>query len=299
MSERVICDCDNTTGVPEKPIDDGQTLLYLSGRPDLELLGITTTFGNGTIDEVHGATVSLLRELGRDDVPLHRGAGRRGERRTEAAHFLAETAARYQGEINLLAIGPVGNLAAAAELDPRFFYNLKQITCMGGYLRSLDMEGWHQVAELNLSRDPEAAYLALHAPCPFTLMNAQVCLDAPFGLDELERIQAWKGSTVYRWLNDYLVSCGRRHAAPRDYLWDLLPAVYISHPELFGANPVSVCSTLADLETGTILVGDGPDAARINMPASIADVDRFYQIAYAAWERAPVRPVSAGGRGTA
>ena len=47
MTERVIFDCDNTMGQPYREVDDGLTLLYLLGRSDVELLGITTTFGNG------------------------------------------------------------------------------------------------------------------------------------------------------------------------------------------------------------------------------------------------------------
>ena len=185
----VICDCDNTMGIAGKPVDDGQTLLYLLGRPDIELLGVTTTFGNGTINQVYGATTQLLRAAGRPDIPVLRGARRRGELATAAAHFLAETVAARPGEISLLAIGPQGNLRAAAELDASFFGNLKQIACMGGYLGRLVVPGWENIGEVNLSADPDAAFAALHAACPYTMMTAQTCLQAPFGLAELERMQ--------------------------------------------------------------------------------------------------------------
>ena len=77
-------------GLPRKEIDDGLTLLYLLGRPDIEPLGVTTTFGNGTIDEVYPQTVQLLRDLGHSDMPVYAGAGARGQASTEAARFLAE-----------------------------------------------------------------------------------------------------------------------------------------------------------------------------------------------------------------
>ncbi|TFG49619.1 MAG: nucleoside hydrolase, partial [Anaerolineales bacterium] len=54
--EKVIFDCDNTMGLKTKEVDDGLTLYYLLGRPDIDLLGITTTFGNGTIDQVYQQT---------------------------------------------------------------------------------------------------------------------------------------------------------------------------------------------------------------------------------------------------
>jgi len=282
MTERILCDCDNTMGLPGKPVDDGQTLLYLWGRPDIELLGITTTFGNGTIDQVHAATEQLLRDVGREDIPLFRGEGERGQPPTDAARFLAEMAASQPREITLLAIGPVGNLRAAAELDPDFFHHLKQIVCMGGWLHPRRVS-----FEINLSADPEAAVAVLNAPCPVTLMNAHICLQAPFGLRELERIEQYD-LKMHRIIQDYLLARGARsvrHGMPRDYLWDLLPAVYISYPELFDANPVWVHSTVADLEAGTVLVGDEGEGALINMPARILDLDGFYAILYQAWAR--------------
>jgi inosine-uridine nucleoside N-ribohydrolase len=275
-------------GVPGRPIDDGQTLLYLFGRPDIELVGITTSFGNGPIDEVHGATEKLLRDLGREGIPLVQGEGERGQAPTAAASFLAETAAASPGEISLLALGPVGNLYAASKLDPAFWDNLKQIVVMGGYLHALPGSNWENVPELNLSSNPEAASALLNASCLVTLMNAHVCLDAPFGLPELERLEQWRGSSIYRSLYDWLLQCEIGPGQPGDYLWDLLPAVYISHPELFDEHPVWIRSTVPDMETGTLLPGQEGDGALINMPTRIQDVDRFYAILYEAWSQVPV-----------
>jgi purine nucleosidase len=283
MTEQVIFDCDNTMGRPYWEVDDGLALLYLLGRPDIKLLGITTTFGNGPIDEVHELTGKLLRDLGREDIPLFKGEGERGQPPTDAARFLAEVAASHPGEITLLATGPLGNLRAAAELDPSFFHHLGQVVCMGGYLHPLRI-GWRNVAELNLSADPEAAFAVLNAPCPVTLMNAHTCLQASFGWPDLARIRHW-GRDMCRVVRKWLVGFGLYCGATRFYLWDLLPAVYISYPELFDANPVRTCSTVADLERGTIVVGDEGDGTLINMPTQILDVGQFYAILHDAWRQ--------------
>lgn len=288
MTHTVLCDCDNTMGVPGRPIDDGQTLLYLFGRPDIELVGITTTFGNGPIDEVHGATEKLLRDLGREEIPLVRGEGERGQAPTAAAQFLAETAAASPGEVSLLALGPVGNLYAASKVDPAFWDHLKQIVVMGGYLHALPGSYWENVPELNLASNPEAAFAVLNASCPVTLMNAHVCLDAPFGLSELARLEQWRGSSIYRSLHDWLLQCEIGPGQPGDYLWDLLPAVYVSYPELFAEHPAWIRSSVQDLETGTLIPGEGGEGAHINMPTRIQDVDRFYAILYEAWSQVPV-----------
>ena len=146
----VIFDCDNTMGLRTKEIDDGLTLYYLLGRPDIDLMGITTTFGNGTIDQVYQQPADLANDLNLVDLPVLMGAGERGEGPTEAAEYLSEIAADYPGEINLLATGPLGNLRAAQELDKNFFSNLKSIACMGGYLGPVRL-GRRDVKELNLS----------------------------------------------------------------------------------------------------------------------------------------------------
>jgi purine nucleosidase len=285
----VIFDCDNTMGLPLKEIDDGLTLLYLLGQPDVELLGVTTTFGNGTIGEVYPQTRRLLQGIGRDDIAVFRGEGKRvqhGEKRRSfsgAARFLAETADAYPGEITLLATGPLGNLYAASELDPTFFDNLKQIVCMGGYLHPLRI-GWRDLPELNLSADPEAAFAVLNANCPVTLMNAHICLQASFGWSDLRRIRFGGRDlrrTVRYWLLTFGVYCG----ISVFYLWDLLPAIYISYPDLFDADPVWVRSTVKDLETGTLVLAQEGEGAYINMPTQILGVRRFKEILFEAWKR--------------
>ncbi len=282
---RVLYDCDNTLGLPRCEIDDGLTLLYLLGRPDVELIGVTTTFGNGPIGAVYPQTTRMLHDLGRDDIPVFQGAGVRGQAPTEAARFLAETVAAAPGEVTLLATGPLGNLRAAAQLDPAFFRNLKQIACMGGYLHPLHI-GWRNLPELNLSADPEAAHSVINAPCPVTLMNAHVCLQAPFGGRELRQVRFWSPKlrrVVRTWRRLFGLYCGKTVF----YLWDLLPAVYLSHPELFDENPVPISSTLADLETGTLVLSTESDGAPVNLPTRILDRDRFMAMLFEAWRRAP------------
>ena len=279
--EMVIFDCDNTMGLRTKEIDDGLTLFYLLGRPDIDLLGITTTFGNGTISQVHQQTLKLVDDLNLIDLPVKRGAGKRGEGSTEAAEFLAGMAAEYPGQINLLATGPLGNLRGAHQMDKDFFTNLKSILCMGGYLRPVKL-GRREVKELNLSADPEASHMVLNAPCPVTLMTAQICLQAPFTWSDLGRLDFWSRDTrriVRRWLILHGLFCGIGNF----YLWDLLPAVYLSFPELFNDRKVDILSSVADLENGTLFPEEISGGKQVNLPAMIMDFDRFMEVLFDAW----------------
>lgn len=284
--EKIIFDCDNTLGLPLKEVDDGLALYFLLGRGEFDLLGITTTFGNGTIDQVCAQTLQIQEDLNLENVPVLKGAGARSESGTPAARFLAETAAAQPGEITLLATGPLGNLRGAYELDPRFFKNLKQIAIMGGYLEPVRM-GYRQVKELNLSADPEGSHLVLNSGARVILINAQTCLQAPFRWGDLFRINFWSLKTrwaVARWLFLHGLFCGIRNF----YLWDLLPAVYLSDPALFEERRVRVVSTLDDLAQGRLVLDDQSPSGPIIMPSRIVDFTQFKEVLFQAWREIPV-----------
>ena len=268
-------------GLFTKEVDDGLTLFYLLGRPDVDLVGITTTFGNGPLEKVYPQTVKMMAELGREDIPVVEGAASRGQGPTPAARFMAEIAASDPGEVILLATGPLGNLRGAFELDPDFYQNLKAIYCMGGYLRPVRL-GRRDVAELNLSADPEASHQVLNAPCQVTLMNAQICLQAPFTWRDFRGLDFWSRKTrrsIREWLILHGIFCGIGNF----YLWDLLPAVHISYPELFINYQVLIESTLEELESGMLLPREGSEETGINMPVMITDLDKFKEVLFESW----------------
>ncbi len=284
--EKVVFDCDNSMGLFTKEVDDGLALYYLLGRDDIDLLGVTTTFGNVPVEDAYRQTRKMLSALGKEDILVLKGAGRRCQEPTEAARYLAEAAATHPGELVLLATGPLGNLRGANEVDPDFFSNLKSIICMGGYLRPVRL-GRRDVNELNLSADPEASYLVLEAPCPVTLMNAQICLQAPFNWKDLRRLRFWSRKTrksIREWLILHGIFCGIGNF----YLWDLLPAVYISRPDLFVDSRVSMHSTIEDLEGGWLFPVQASGENGVNMPLLISDVDDFKEVLFEAWQKIPV-----------
>jgi inosine-uridine nucleoside N-ribohydrolase len=277
---KVILDFDNTMGWPKHEIDDGLTTLYLLGCADIEILGITTTFGNGTQEEVMTATRSLMTFIGKK-IPVYEGESERGQGATAAAKFLVEMTAENPGQVTVLALGPLGNLGAASKIDPAFFSNCKEIVCMGGMLESMRL-GWRDIGELNLSADPEASWTVLHnTGCPVTVMNAHVCLKATFGYFDMLRVlymPVYLRRAIFNWLFVF----GTYYGTFKFYLWDLLPAVYISHPEVFGNRNYYIESTVNNLETGKlVMVNDS--RGHINMPGEIRDVKELRRILFEGW----------------
>jgi purine nucleosidase len=283
---RVIIDCDNTYGIPGRPIDDGQAIAYLSGRYDVEIVGITCTYGNGSVNEVYDATKWLTASLGLDGLPVIKGAAGPGDYDTEAASWLAKTTAEEAPTVSVLAIGTMSNILGAKKRDPRFFSNLKGIAAMGGYLYPLPVRGWNRIPELNLSRDPTATAALLGAECPVTIMSAQICLQAPFGVEELRPIADFDRPSYFYMLS-YLMDMIRRNSGATEFLWDLLPAVYLSNPELFHRNEERVSIDLKLLARGSLEPDE--DGPAINLPDYIVDIDAFYSLLYESWKRAPLR----------
>ncbi|WP_214105286.1 nucleoside hydrolase [Acrocarpospora catenulata] len=179
---RIIVDTD--TG-----IDDAHTLLYLAGRPDAEIVAVTSVFGNCVEPDAVRNIGYVTRLLGLD-VPIARGAaepltgtahiagyvhGKDGlgdvgydrplPRVTgeSAAELLVRLARDHPGELDLLALGPLTNLALALRLDPGLFTRYRSVVLMGGS-GPYAPPGTLLMIDANVNNDPEAARAVFSAP---------------------------------------------------------------------------------------------------------------------------------------
>lgn len=284
MAEKIIFDCDNTLGVLFNEVDDGLAILYLLGTPGIEILGITTTFGNGPIERVYSQTQKLIDRLGLK-IPVLKGEDKnKPGQATPASNFLVEQVNLHPGEITLLATGPVGNLHRAAQEDPEFFTNLKRIVLMGGYLQPFRL-GYRNLKELNFSARPEAARNVLSAHCPVTVFPAQACLTAPYRLRDIRRANYWPQwikRTLIQWLITFSLFTGDNVF----YLWDLLPAVYLSKPDLFNLHSFKFGSSLSDIEKGMLVEAISKSAPEITMARGITEQTAFFAELERGWRQA-------------
>jgi inosine-uridine nucleoside N-ribohydrolase len=282
MSEKVILDCDNTMGLPFHEVDDGLALLYLLGKPEIDLLGVTTTFGNGSLKQVHHQTVNLMADLG-TELDVYEGEDRKRKgQETPAARYLVEQAHKWGRALTIIATGPLGNLATANNLDTAFFTRIKQIICMGGKVHQLKI-GWRDLFELNFSANPQAAYTVLTAPCSITLMSSHICTQASLDRHSIDHLIFWPPRfrrMLKRWLLAFGAYCGTNVF----YLWDLLPVVYITNPELFEVASVHLASDANDLSKGKLVTTRNPQYPGVNFPINIVDKDGFYKVLLESWE---------------
>ena len=282
MGTTVVLDCDNACGLPSRDVDDALTLAYLLGREDVALAGVTCVFGNTDVGQVYEQTNKLLRRAGRLNLPLIVGAARPGDHDTPAAAFLAQTAAASPGSFVVLATGPLTNVAAAAAYDPSFLGNVRAIHCMGGFFGTQQI-GLRSAGELNLSSDAAAAKTILNSGAPVYLFVTEVCRQLPFRLRDLVLLRGLE-RTFVRHLCTWLALYGLGRGVCRFFLWDLLPALYVTHPDAFGSVVSGSYAEPVALQRGRVILrGQGQS---VRAPQTLCDPGQLRRDIAAAWRKA-------------
>ena len=181
-------------------VDDAMALYYALAHPDIEVVGITTTFGNVTVEQA--ATNALyLTALAGKNIPVTQGVASPLCKPLEAppahihgadglgnlsyraasvnpldprssAQFIVDMARAQPGEITLVAVGPLGNLSLALKLEPRLPQLLREVILMGGTI--LEPGNVSPVAEANIWNDPHAADDVFTAGWKLTMVGLDV-----------------------------------------------------------------------------------------------------------------------------
>ena len=193
MSEKIIIDTD-------PGIDDAMAIAFALRSPSLDVIGLTTVFGNVTCDLTTANTLRLLEIAGRTDIPVAQGAfdpligphgrlaafvhGDDGQGNLHlpppkiapvaqsAAAFIVEQVMRDPGNVTLVPIGPLTNLALALRIEPRIAQNVRRVVLMGG--NAYTAGNATPAAEANCHADPEAADLVLGAGWNVTMVGLDV-----------------------------------------------------------------------------------------------------------------------------
>lgn len=195
-------------------IDDTMAIAYAAHSPELRLLGLTTLFGNVSVEEATRNTLYVLEQLGLEHVPVYAGAdkpfsgqnvksyakhvhgedglggalgdalpkGRAGS--LTAAQFMIEQVRSMPGQVTIIAVGPMTNLALAVQLDAEFVKLVDQVVIMGG---AVTVPGnVTPFAEANIYSDPEAAQFVFQSGLPITMVGLDVTMQTLLPRTKLE-----------------------------------------------------------------------------------------------------------------
>jgi inosine-uridine nucleoside N-ribohydrolase len=206
--KRIIIDTD-------PGVDDSMAILLAFNSPELMVEGITTVFGNTGTDITTQNGLRLVELAGRPQVPVARGAekpllrpfagdgwkvhGRNGLGGVDfppphgqpdprrAAQFIVDMVMANPGEITLVPLAPLTNIALAAMLEPRIVANVKQVVLMGG--AAMVSGNVSAVAEANIHNDPEAANIVFHAGWPVVMVGLDVTMKTQMSEEYLEALK--------------------------------------------------------------------------------------------------------------
>ncbi|MEN9539250.1 MAG: hypothetical protein RLZZ126_1485 [Pseudomonadota bacterium] len=182
-------------------VDDAMALYYALAHPDIELLGITTTFGNVTVAQAAQNALYVAEITGHSHIPVTLGAAtplaKPGEQPPahihgadglgnlparppvstrldprSSAQFIVDSCRARPGEVTLVPVGPLGNLAAALAIEPKLPQLVKRVVLMGG--AAIEPGNVSPVAEANIWNDPHAADRVFNAGWPVTMVGLDV-----------------------------------------------------------------------------------------------------------------------------
>ncbi len=248
-TEKVIIDTDIGDD-----IDDAFAVALALHSPELQILGITTTFGD---TETRAKLLDrFLAEIGRPDIPIAAGVptppkGTFTQRRyaesghfakpshPEAVAFLLDQIRRNPGQITLIAIGPLMNVGGAIEKDPATFRKLKRIIMMGGSIK----RGYGDLGygpptppqpEWNILNDIPSAQKLFAAGVPLFVMPVD---STQLKMDELKRAFLFSQGTP---ITDALTLIYHQWGQETPTLFDPMTIAFLVNPTLCPVQPMHI-----------------------------------------------------------
>jgi inosine-uridine nucleoside N-ribohydrolase len=249
INEKVILDTDIGDD-----IDDAFALALALRSPELQVIGITTTFGD---TETRAKLLDrFLAEVGRPEI--HVAAGVPSAPKTtltqrryavggnfakpshpDAVAFLLEQIRRYPGQITLIAIGPLMNVGAAIDKDPATFKSLKRVIIMGGSIK----RGYGDFGfgppqppqpEWNILNDIPSAQKLFAAGVPLFVMPLD---STQLKLDEVKRAFLFSQGTP---LTDALTLLYHQWGQETPTLFDPMTIAFLVNPSLCPVQPMRI-----------------------------------------------------------
>ncbi len=296
--ERVILDVDLAMGAPGSDIDDGFALALAVADPDISLELVTTVNGNTDVATATALTLELLRRL-EQDVPVHRGVqvplvrpqARHGSvpddvevrepRPGAAATAMVEHVLANPGEITLVAVGPLTNVALAMRLHPDFAASLKALVIMGGVFNQ-NTNNARMPGEFNVWSDPEAAHVVLTSGLTARWVGLDVTLQVRVTRGEALAMEAserpfvsFAGKYTAAWIDHINDATSKGVGGVDDScaMHDPLAVAAVTHPQFLTWRDAYVQVELGDRLRGAMvadyLEGDrGPDGSSRQHPVN-------------------------------
>jgi inosine-uridine nucleoside N-ribohydrolase len=301
--QRIILDTD-------PGIDDALALFLALASPEIQLEAITTVSGNVDVEFTTQNALTLLTLAGRTNIPVARGCKYPLVRQTvdaaqvhglnglgdvelpapacqavklHAVDLIIEKVMNAPGEITLVAIGPLTNIALAARHEPRIIQNVREVVIMGGALRVPG--NVTPSSEFNIHADPHAAHIVLSAGWPLRLVSLDVTERTVLQRVQFTELAAQGGQVpqfIERMIAFYFDQFLVQHKGETGFaMHDPLCLAAAFQSDLITWEPAYVAVELNGALTlgETVAYFHKPEAPDANIQASVdVDAERFTQL---------------------
>ncbi|MGI8432215.1 MAG: nucleoside hydrolase, partial [Chthoniobacterales bacterium] len=196
----VWIDTDLSLGSPVREVDDGYALLLALRSPELQVVGVSTTYGNAPL---RGTTERAQKSLGAfgSSLPVYPGAASPNEFSRATAASAALSAALRKEKLTYLALGPLTNLATFLKLHPEQAARIEEVVMIAGKTPAATLGFGSQkkfrIHDANLVKDPAAVRAVFASPLPILLAPIETSSRLMIDRDGLRRLEQGGGAGLY------------------------------------------------------------------------------------------------------
>jgi inosine-uridine nucleoside N-ribohydrolase len=280
---RIILDTDLSMGAGAN-VDDGIALALAQADPNIQLDMITTVYGNTDVDSSTILTGYLTNRLDINDPPIIRGSAtpiiHTNEQRAPAPHVLAlRESARpptpgyapvaiaqhimaNPGEITIVAIGPLTNVALALLLEPQIKTAIKELVVMGGVFFETT-NSRPRGSETNIFCDPEAAQAVLRSGIPQRWIGLDCTMMVRLNMKDARDLQKYPSKyacfaadATFNYIDYQAVMYPGRPKLNSIPMHDPLAVAVVSKPELCEYKDMCVSTITGDGEGRGIILAN-------------------------------------------
>jgi len=306
MPKKIIIDTD-------PGIDDAMAILFAQLSPDIELIGLTTTYGNVSVEQAT-ANALILTEKMEVQIPVVQGEAQPLEKKrrrfpafvhgedglgdigleaptttphpVHAVDFIIDQIMSNPGEIIVVAIGPLTNMALAVEKQPLITEKIRELVLMGG---AATVNGnVNPVAEANIISDPKAADIVFTRSWPKTMVGLDVTEKVVMTEDYLKEVHG-KGSALGEFIlqvSKFYLDFHRSTGIAGLFTHDPAAIAYVIEPEMFTTEKGEIRVVAEGIAEGQTIMNRKekayPTNAWIDIPKTNVcldvDIDRLLEV---------------------
>ncbi len=255
-------------------VDDAAAILVAHDREELQVVAISAVAGNAPLD-ITTKNALCLCEIMQADYPVYRGASgplmrkyedgaefhgadgmggvnlpapKRTAEKEAAWDALYKAADRYEGKLEVVAMGPLTNIALALSKYPDLKDKIHRIAIMGG---SITRGNRTPCAEYNIFADPEAAQIVFRSGAKIVMCGLEVTEKAYLTASELEAVRSSETGEFYYQASKHILAKNLDAGHPGFCIHDVCPVLFLAKAEIFKGEMAGVfVETQAELSLG-------------------------------------------------